>query len=57
MMNHHLLRFGFPFAIIEVTQRAEYLAALDEANGGNCERFARVVTSSLERTIKRVMGP
>jgi Fic family protein len=56
-MNLQLLRRGYPPAIIEVTRRAEYLAALEEANAGHCEPFARFIIESTERTIQRLLGP
>ncbi len=49
LMNYHLLRRG-PLAVIEVTRRGEYLAALDAANAGAVEPFARFVADS--RTIR-----
>lgn len=56
LMNYHLLRHGYPHAIIEVRDRAEYLAALEEANGGRCLRFAAFVLRSVERSIQRLIG-
>lgn len=56
MMNYHLLRRGFPHAIIEVERRAEYLAALEEANAGRTEPLARFIAASVERSIGRVLG-
>jgi Fic family protein len=55
MMNHHLLRHGIPFAVIEINQRGKYLAALDEANHGRVEPFARVIAESLIRSIERML--
>lgn len=56
LMNYHLLRHGCPLAIIEVERRAEYLAALEEANSGRCERFAAFVLTSVESSIRRLIG-
>lgn len=56
LMNHHLLRHGYPHTIIEVENRAEYLTALEEANAGRCERFAAFVLQSTERSIQRLIG-
>jgi Fic family protein len=56
LMNYHLLRNGYPHTIIEVEKRAEYLAALEEANAGRCERFAAFVLESTERSIQRLIG-
>ena len=49
LMNYHLLRHGYPHAIIEVGERAQYLTALEEANAGRCERFAVFVLRSVAR--------
>ncbi|MBC7772387.1 MAG: Fic family protein [Pyrinomonadaceae bacterium] len=56
LMNHHLLRHEYPHAVIEVNNRAEYLLALEEANGGRCERFAAFILQSVERSIRRLIG-
>lgn len=56
LMNHHLLRRAYPHVVIEVEERAEYLAALEEANAGRCERFAMFVLRSAERSIQRLIG-
>jgi Fic family protein len=56
LMNYHLLRHGYPHAIIEVGERAEYLSALEEANSGRCKRFAAFVLRSVERSIRRLIG-
>lgn len=56
LMNLQLLASGFPHAIIDVSKRAEYLAALDDANTGSSERFALFVASSLGRSIERAIG-
>ena len=56
LMNYHLLRHGYPHAIIEVGERAEYLSALEEANAGRCEHFAAFVLRSVERSIRRLIG-
>ncbi len=56
MMNDHLLQHGYPHASIEVGERAEYLAALEEANAGRCEPFAAFVLRSIERSIRRLIG-
>jgi len=56
MMNFQLLRHGFWHTIIDVTERAEYLAALDEANTGRWERFAVFVAQSVERSIQKLFG-
>ena len=56
MMNLHLRRHGYPYAIIRVTERSAYLAALDEANRGRIEPFARLIAESLKRSMEHVMG-
>lgn len=56
LMNYHLLRHGYPHAVIDVGERAEYLAALEEANDGRCQRFAAFVLGSVERSIQRLIG-
>lgn len=56
MMNHALLRRGYPYAIIEVNRRGEYLAALDDANAGRLQPFARFIADSVERSIAKVLG-
>ncbi len=56
LMNYHLLRNGYPHAIIEVGERAEYLSALEEANAGRCQQFAAFVLKSVERSIQRLIG-
>lgn len=56
LMNHHVLRRGYPHLIIEVERRAEYLSALEEANAGRCERFAAFVIQCAERSIQKIIG-
>jgi Fic family protein len=56
MMNYYLLGQGYPLANIEVARRGEYLAALDEANGGACERFAQFVAESVKRSREKLLG-
>jgi Fic family protein len=56
LMNYHLLRHGYPHAIIEVGDRAEYLLALEEANAGRCARFAGFVLRSVARSIRKLTG-
>lgn len=57
LMNYHLLRNGFPLAIIEIERRSEYLAALEHANAGKSDAFAAFVLNSLARSIDRLLGP
>lgn len=56
MMNLVLLRAGFPLAVIEVGERASYLAALDEANEGRADAFAGLVITAAERSLRRLLG-
>lgn len=56
LMNYHLLRRGYPHAIIEIERRGEYLAALEEANAGRSENFATFVLTSTERSILKLIG-
>jgi Fic family protein len=56
LMNYHLLRHGYPHAVIEVGERAEYLVALEEANDGRCGPFAAFVLRSVARSIRRLIG-
>ena len=56
LMNFHLLRRGYPHAVIEVGERAEYLAALEEANDGQCRPFAAFVLRAVARAIRRLIG-
>ena len=41
--------------MIAVSERAEYLAALDEANAGKLDRFAKFVLHSIEQSIRRYL--
>ena len=56
LMNLHLLRRGFPHAIVPVERRTEYLGALDEANAGHSEPFAGFVASCVEDSTRRLVG-
>jgi Fic family protein len=56
LMNYHLIRNGFPHAIIEVERRGEYLAALERANAGEPGPFAAFVLDSATRSIDRLLG-
>ncbi|MFN0133628.1 MAG: Fic family protein [Phycisphaerales bacterium] len=55
-MNFLLLRRGYPHAIIPVERRAEYLAALESANAGRCEPFARFIAQCIADTLERLLG-
>ncbi|HRK31138.1 MAG TPA: Fic family protein [Tepidisphaeraceae bacterium] len=56
LMNHHLLRRDFPYAVIELGERGLYLAALDHANLGRVEPFARLVLDAVVRTSLKLLG-
>jgi len=56
LMNYHLLRRGYPHAVIEVSDRAEYLSALEEANAGRCDRFAIFILRCVEKSVRRLTG-
>jgi Fic family protein len=56
MMNSLLLRNAYPFAIINVAKRGEYLAALDEANHGRTEPFISLIIDSLFDSTRRIVG-
>ena len=55
MMNQHLLRHQFPFALIEINERGKYLGALDKANQGRIEPFAAFIAQSVIRSIERLL--
>jgi hypothetical protein len=42
--------------VIDVAQREEYLPGLDEANGGQWERFALFIARSVECSIQKMLG-
>jgi Fic family protein len=56
MMNYYLLQVGYPYVIISVTDRSEYLAALDEANAGRLDRFVRFIAHSARLSVERILG-
>jgi Fic family protein len=56
LMNHHLLRHRYPYAVIDIRQRGEYLAALDEANHGRVKPFVNLVIESTISSARRIVG-
>lgn len=49
LMNTMLASGGYPWTVIEVSRRGEYMAALNEASSnGNIKPFAQFIASSLE---------
>ncbi len=55
MMNHHLLRHGYPYAMVEMTRRGEYLAAIDDANRGHLLPFAQFIADSVGHTAGKLL--
>lgn len=51
MMNALLLRRAYPLCIIQVERRADYLTALDAANGGDPKPFAGLVVEGVEQAL------
>lgn len=56
LMNYHLLRSGFPLAIVPIERRGEYLHSLDEANAGRLGAFATFVVSCTENSMVMLLG-
>ncbi len=56
LMNYLLLRRGYPSAIIPVERRGEYLLALEEANAGRTQAFARFIASCVQHTLNRLIA-
>ena len=60
LMNLLLLRSGYPAALIPVTERASYYAALEAANGGDRRPFealiAERVTASVRDLLRLTVG-
>ena len=56
MMNHHLLRNNYPYAIIDVGRRGEYLASLDEANHGRVESPVNIVIDRILASARKIIG-
>lgn len=56
LMNHCLLCRAYPFAIIEIGHRGEYLSALDEANQNRIEPFIALIVESVRNSVQRALG-
>ena len=56
MASDLVRRHGYPYLIIDAGRRGEYLGALDEANAGRLEPFARFVIESAITSLGRVVG-
>jgi Fic family protein len=55
MMNYLLMRNEYPPALIEVTRRGDYLAAIDDANHGRVGSFASVIVRGVERSLDALL--
>lgn len=55
LMNLLLIRAGYPPALIPVTGRAEYYAALEEANGGNLAPFEALVMGRVLAAVRDLL--
>ena len=55
MMNYALMRENYPPALIEVSRRSEYLAALDDANHGRVTPFAELIAESVVRALDQLL--
>lgn len=55
LMNLLLIRAGYPPALIPVTGRAEYYAALEEANGGNLAPFEALVAGRVLSGVRELL--
>ncbi|WP_051363374.1 Fic family protein [Deinococcus murrayi] len=56
LMNLLLIRAGYPPALIPVTTRAAYYAALEEANGGNLAPFEALVTDRVRAGVLELLA-
>lgn len=56
VMNYQFLRHGYPYVIVPVERRNEYLAALEAANGGRAEPLAGFVLACVEESVTRLIG-
>ena len=56
MMNYLLLRNDYPYAIIDVARRGEYLTALDEANHGRYKPFVELIIESTLTSANKILG-
>ncbi|MBX3450875.1 MAG: Fic family protein [Planctomycetaceae bacterium] len=56
MMTYHLLRHGYPLAIISIEKRPGYLASLDESNAGRSQPFSAFVIQCLQDSIAGLIG-
>jgi Fic family protein len=55
-MNFLLLRHDYPLTIIDVPERSEYLASLEEANAGRCELFSAFILHSIVNSVRKLSG-
>lgn len=56
LMNLLLIRAGYPPALISVAARAEYYAALEEANGGQLAPFERLVLNRVQASVQDLLN-
>ena len=56
LMNLLLIRAGYPPALIPVTGRAEYYAALEEANGGNLAPFEALIVGRVLAGVRDLLA-
>lgn len=56
LMNLLLIRHGFPPALIPVTARAQYYAALELANGGDLLPFEALVSERVEASLSDLLS-
>jgi fido (protein-threonine AMPylation protein) len=57
LLNFMLLQKGYPPAIILAKQRARYLQALRQADGGNPNALAEVIARAVSQTLSRFLIP
>jgi Fic family protein len=56
LMNLLLLRKGYPIAILQVGQRAEYIGSLEEIqSGGNRDQLDELVISAVARSLRETL--
>ncbi len=55
MMNYLLMRNDYPPALVKVENRSRYLAALDAANKGRVEPFARFIIESIGEALDQML--
>ncbi len=56
LLNWQLLRAGFPLTVIQLEERARYLAALDQGHAGELLELQSLVADAVERSLDLVAG-